>query len=225
MKRYQVTLIGQTPLLLNQDNIDWGDSMKTWASDPANKPISIAGDDRSPAWRWLGTAYTDKADGTGVFCVSSDNLMTMMREGGAKCPTGKGKATFKAITQSGIIVEEPEWPIVVDGNTVPFAPFVAMVGNNNFEAHESLAKEHGFMLFKKRARMGRAKHLRVRPRFDQWSLSGTIMVVDDRITTPILSTILTHAGAYCGIGDWRPSSPSSPGRFGKFLATAKEVKK
>jgi hypothetical protein len=79
-------------------------------------------------------------------------------------------------------------------------------------------------LFVKRARIGNAKHVRVRPRFDSWSVSGTLTVLDDSITTDVLERILTHAGAYAGVGDWRPSSPKSPGPFGRFTSTVKEVR-
>jgi len=66
--------------------------------------------------------------------------------------------------------------------------------------------------------------VRVRPRFDNWSCGGTVTVFDDMITTDVLKNILTFAGTYAGLGDWRPSSPKSPGPFGKFTAEVKQVK-
>jgi hypothetical protein len=39
----------------------------------------------------------------------------------------------------------------------------------------------------------------------------------------VLQTILSQAGAMCGLGDWRPSSPSKSGTFGRFEATVKKV--
>jgi hypothetical protein len=70
----------------------------------------------------------------------------------------------------------------------------------------------------KRARVGTSKHVRVRPRFSNWSASGTLTVVDPSITQEMLQHILTFAGCFCGVGDWRPSSPT-PGQFGRFTAT------
>ena len=52
--RYSVTLVGETPLLMHQDNLAWEDAMMQWRKDPANKKVSVAGDDRSPAFRWIG---------------------------------------------------------------------------------------------------------------------------------------------------------------------------
>jgi hypothetical protein len=43
-----------------------------------------------------------------------------------------------------------------------------------------------------------------------------MIVFDDTITEAVLKNILIFAGAYSGIGDWRPSSPKSPGPYGKF---------
>jgi len=148
--------------------------------------------------------------------VPADNLMTMLREGGAKTPTGKGAKTFKAQTQSGLVVDQSAWPVMIDQKPVPYEPIKALIGESDFALHELLAQELGFMLFVKRAKIGQAKHVRVRPRFYLWSCSGSITVFDDMITREILITILKYAGNYAGLGDWRPSSPRSPGPFGKF---------
>ena len=56
----------------------------------------------------------------------------------------------------------------------------------------------------------------------QWSVNGTITAFDDTITTVVLSNILTAAGRYAGLCDWRPSSPKSPGPWGTFTSVIKE---
>ena len=91
MKRYSITLRGETPMLLRHDNLSWAEAMKAWEMDPANTKGNVKGDDRSPAWRWIGNLYVEKD----FIVIPSDNLMTTLREGGAKCPTGKGQKTFK----------------------------------------------------------------------------------------------------------------------------------
>lgn len=216
-RRYSVTLTGQSPLLMHHDNLAWAEMMKKWGKDPANRAESVAGDDRSPAWRWIGCLYHDK----GLIALPSDNLMTVLREGGAKCPTGKGSKTYKAQTQSGLIVDQSAWPLIVRGKEIPLEPFMGLIDNPDFEAHEQMASAHGFELFAKRAKIGQAKHVRVRPRFDDWAASGSISVSDDAITAEVLLDILRFAGTYSGIGDWRPSSSKSPGSFGKFIVTVK----
>lgn len=218
-RKYEVQLTGETPLLMHADNLQWAEVMAAWQKDPANRKVSVAGDDRTPAWRWIGCAYVD----SGKFCIPADNLMTVLREGGAKCPTGVRGGTYKRQTQSGLVVDQAAWPLTIDGAEIPYAPFKALIEETDFARHEATAAAHGFALFVKRAKIGQAKHVRVRPRFDRWAAVGTITVFDETITSDVLRNILTFAGTYAGLGDWRPSSPKSPGPYGKFTATVREV--
>lgn len=220
MQRYAVTLTGETPLLMHQDNLPWAEAMKQWRLDPANKKLSVAGDDRSPAWYWIGNLYIEG----GKVVMPSDNLMTVLREGGKKVSTGKGQETFQRYTQSGLVVDQSAWPVLVNGVHVPFAPVKELIGNPDFEKHLAVAESLGFELFVKRAKIGTAKHIRVRPRFNTWTTMGTLTVLLDEIITPqILESILQIGGAYCGLGDWRPSSPKSPGSFGKFTVKVEQI--
>src|SRR5882724_8856502 len=113
MRTYNVTIQGKTPLIMHSDNIEWADQMKAWEMVAANKAASKAGDDRTPAFRWLGTVYHD---GTQVV-MPSDNVMRCLMAGGARMPTGKGQKTFKAQTQSGIMAPQLYWPLLVKGKT------------------------------------------------------------------------------------------------------------
>jgi hypothetical protein len=218
-KNYQVTLTGATDLLLHKDNIDFGAKVKAWQKDPGNKKMSVAGDDRTPAWTWLSCLYI----AGGKLVMDSDNIMSMLRDGGKKCSAPTGRGSMKAQTQSGIICNEIGWPLVVKGHEIESAKLMKLMDEPEFEAHELAAVENDFTLFVKRARVGTSKHVRVRPRFEGWSCTGTLTVVDPTITKEMLETILRFAGAFCGLGDWRPSSPT-PGPFGRFTAEVKEVK-
>lgn len=216
MDRYNVTIKGETPMLMHQDNLEWDGFMKRWGLDPANKKLSVAGDDRSPGFRWIGYLYHYKD----TVMISSDSLMTTLREGGVKCPTGKGKKTYKSQTQSGLLVDQENWPLYnpVTGDVYKVDGLEEMKKETDYIKHEDWAIEHKFELFAKRARVGMSKHVRVRPRFDLWAASGTITVLDESITQEVLGNILTFAGAYSGLGNWRPSAPHSPGPFGRFTA-------
>jgi hypothetical protein len=221
METYLIKLTGETPLLMHWDNIDWCEVMQKWGKDPANKKNSVAGDDRTPAFRWLGNLYHE----AGRVVIPADNLMTVLREGGAKVPTGKKGATFKRQTQSGLLVNESAWRLTIGGAEIDAAGLIKTLKNeNDFEVHQAEVEKLGFTLFIKRARIGQAKHIRVRPRFDKWECSGTISVLDDSINKDTLQTILTYAGVQCGLGDWRPSSPKSPGPFGRFAAEVSRKK-
>jgi len=137
---------------------------------------------------------------------------------------GQGKKTYKAQSQSGLIVNEILWPITINGNTIPWEDISSLIGEQDFHKHMSRAKELGFELFVKPAKIGQAKHIRVRPRFKDWKANGSITVMDDTITIDLIQQFLNNAGQFCGLGDWRPSSPRSPGSFGKFVPTVSMVK-
>jgi hypothetical protein len=79
------------------------------------------------------------------------------------------------------------------------------------------------MLYLKRAKVGQSKHIRVRPRFDNWSAGGTFSVWDDQLSTAVLKDIFHYAGQYRGLGDWRPGAPQKPGSHGMFEATIREL--
>lgn len=221
MRQYAVTLTGKTPLLLHADNIEWQDRLKLYDATPEAKKVKVAGDDRSPAWRWLGSLYHDGKSIT----VPSDNLMRCMLEGGALVPVPGGRSgkTFKAQTQSGAAVKEPHWSILVNGKSVDVRPFLKLTKEMDFDKHQELAQKNGFVLSIKRAKIGQSKHVRVRPRFDEWVLKGTLMVWDDQLTLNVLRDIWSSAGEFKGLCDWRPSS-KTPGVYGTFTAQIEELK-
>jgi len=219
-RKYKVVLCGESPLLMHRDNIKGCEMVRSWIKNPANKKISVAGDDRSPAFTWVTYCYHDGKR----LVIDADNLMTMLRDGGKKCPAPTGRGSLKSQTQSGITVNEIGWPLLVSGAEIPWAPIEALLEESDFEVHEQVAKNLGFELFAKRARIGTSKNVRVRPRFDEWSASGTITVFDEILKTDVLQNILTHAGFYCGLMDWRPGSPSAPGQYVRFSASLEELK-
>lgn len=213
MRSYEVKLTGKMPLLMHADNIQWADEMERWKSAPGGKKTGKAGDDRSPAWRWLGSLYHD---GTNV-AIPNDNLMRAFMEGGAMVPVpgGKGGKTFKAQTQSGMVVDGTHWAFQVDGMAIAVAPLLDLRTEADFEVHQRTAEAMKFNLHIKRAKIGQSKHIRVRPVFERWTASGVVHVWDDQITKDALQQIVTHAGLYKGLGDWRPGG-RTPGPFGVF---------
>jgi hypothetical protein len=76
----------------------------------------------------------------------------------------------------------------------------------------------GFNLYSKRAPVMKSKHIRVRPRFEIWEVTGCLKVTHEAIDDTILRKMVKIASAQSGLGDWRPSSPISPGPFGQFKA-------
>lgn len=219
MRTYSVAIVGETELIMHWDNLDWADQMSAWQANPANAKKSKKGDDRTPPWRWLGCLYHD-----GEFvAMPQDNLMRALMEGGAMVPVPGGKSgkTFKAQTQSGLLVAEPYWRLQVSGHEIPVTTLLATPAQDlDFVAHKTLVAKHGFELLAKRAKVGAAKHVRVRPMFRNWSLNGSVHVMDDQITEQVLFDVLRLAGLYKGLGDWRPGS-KTPGPWGRFTVSVK----
>lgn len=216
MNRYRVELTGLSPLLMHRDNIDAAEKIKAWLKEPENQKHSVKGDDRSPPWTWLGSLYSD---GTHV-CMPSDNLMRVAMEGGASVPAPGGRSgkTLKAQTQSGMLVSDEFVPLLLgNGNPIDVAEINALIGEMDFAKHQSTAAALGLSLFVKRARIGASKHVRVRPRFEQWSLVFSLDVWDEQLSLDALKSIWRYGGQYKGLGDWRPSS-RTPGPFGRFEA-------
>ena len=215
-KRVKVTLKSETDLLMHADNIGFSDEMDRWKSDPKNKAASKPGDDRTPPWRWMGCLNYDHPT-TGLVTIPSEYLMRSMMEGAANVPSGKGQKTFKAQSQSGLLCPDFHWPLLVDGKSIPMAEINKCKTLDTFNENVDVAESLGFTLFIKRAKIGAAKHIRVRPRFSNWSISGEIIITDPLISIDVLQRILDQSGQYKGLGDWRPGS-KTPGPWGMFTA-------
>jgi len=217
MRTYEVEITGKTSLILHNDSIDWADFMEAWKNDPDNKKTSKAGDDRSPAMRWIGCCYSDDKE----LVIPAPNIMKCIMEGAAMVPLpgGKNGKTFKSNTQSGMSCIEADWPLFINGSTIAWSEIIALKDEKDFSLHQEAAKKLGFMLLLKRAKIGQNKHIRVRPLFPiGWKIKGHFAVWDDQITQDSLNTILNYTETYKGLGDWRPSSPKSPGPHGQFEA-------
>jgi hypothetical protein len=90
---------------------------------------------------------------------------------------GKGKKTFKDAFKSGILIEPDEIIHKIPSWEVDIRPVV----------------------------INQARVPRARPRFDKWELEFNVTILDERITPAYLKEILTTAGQYIGIGDYRPT--------------------
>jgi hypothetical protein len=214
MQTYEITITGKTPLLMHHDNIEWADYMAEWHSNPENKKMTKAGEDRTPPWQWIGHCYNDGK----TLVIPAGNIMRSIMDGGAMVPTGSRGKTFKSQTQSGMMSRDPFWPVLCNGKTIPWKEIEAMRSLPDFAANKKKANDLGFDLFVKRARVTTQKHVRVRPMFAAgWQLHGALVVWDEQITRNILLQILNFSGQYKGLGDWRPGA-RTPGPYGMFEA-------
>lgn len=213
--RVSFELKGVMPLLMHSDDVEAADALDAWRKDPAHKNISRAGDDRSPAWTWQTYLYSD---GTHI-TIPSQNLMVCLRYAGAQIVMKKQK-TFKEASQSGLLIDSEFMEFRCNGEQIPIAAFdwlkAATEEPTDFSHEVAAAKKHGFRLFTKRAKVGQSKHIRVRPRFDSWTVTGSLEVYAPEITFSVLEQMFSIAGRG-GLCDWRPNC-RTPGPYGMYEA-------
>lgn len=209
----KIRLTGMTPLLMHADNIEECDRLTAWRKDSANKRNSTPGDDRSPAWTWQTYLYHD---GTHL-AMPAENFAACVRTAAAKISM-KGQKSYKEISQSGMFVSKPSPQFLAfysNGKQIKLAD-ILKIDAPDFTDHWAATRKLGFDLLAKRAKVGQAKHIRVRPLFNEWTVEGEIDIIDEAITKRVLGEILQLAGQ-AGLGDWRPGC-KTPGSFGMFRA-------
>lgn len=205
---------------MHYDDVEWGDTIGEWRLDPDNakKKGEQNGDDRRPAWTWVGYCYHDNES----VAIPSANLTASLKRGGQLLPFGRNK-NHKELAVSGIFFEDEYLKFFSNGKPLPIAPLHDLMEELNFKKHIEVVRRLGFDLSVKRATVGMSKHVRVRPRFNDWSVSGTLEVVAPEITPDALKSIFELAGRRSGLCDWRPGSPKSPGPYGMFDTKLKKV--
>jgi hypothetical protein len=197
---------------MHADDVEAATLLDEWRKDPANKNFSVKGDDRSPGWTWQTYLYRNE---DGKVAMPADNVMVALRQAGAKMILQR-QTTFKAITQSGLLMTEETLEFTNGGREISIASFVEN-RDEKFADQKKRAEKAGFELFVKRAPIGTAKHVRVRPMFRSWVVNGTVQIMAPEITFDKLQTLFEMAGNV-GLCDWRPGC-KTPGRHGMFEAT------
>lgn len=124
--------------------------------------------------------YKDK---NGIIAIPSLNILSTLRKAATdyKIP-GKARKTFRDLIFSGIQIIPPYIPLSCNG-TNPDKAWVIDLQPVNIQ---------------------RAKIIRARPRFDEWSLNFQIEITDSLIQLKVLQDILESAGRFIGLCDYRP---------------------
>ena len=215
-RRYTFQIKGITPLIMHHDDIEWADYLDAERKrlKEAGGSKSKAGDDRSPPQTWKGYCYHDGEH----LAIPHDNLSAMLLKAGTKKILQKNE-TYKALTQIGILFDEPYFKLLVNGKPIRFADIEAIDGA--FSEHSGAARKLGFRLLVKRASVGAAKHVRVRPIFDDWSLAGSFLVTEESLTLEVLREIWEIGCLRVALCDWRAGSPKKPGPYGRGRVTIK----
>jgi len=224
VRRYSFVFSGFSALLMHADNIDGSDELKAWRGNSKNKGLSVPGDDRTPPWTWRTYLYVDD-DSTSPTCgkivLPAMNVMRGLRQAGAQM-TLKGAKTYKEISQSGILVTTENCKFTyAKGRELNYQDVLDMQDETYMDQCVR-AKELGFELMKRPVNVNGKRHIRVRAKFTEWTVSGTADVNKPELTHDILTNLFALAGRG-GFGDWRPAC-KSPGQYGQADASIKLLK-
>jgi len=227
MTVYNFKLIGASPLLMHADDVTAASQINALRKSAEGKKWE-KGDDRFPFWTWVTYLYHD---GEHV-CMPQENITAALIKAATSIKES-GNTSYKSAAAAGLIPLTESFDFTVQGNAIPIAPFLQLAtappgndhgGREGFIALSDLAKQMGFCDFVKRASIGKAKHVRVRPKFSFWEVTGRIEnVLPAEIKEKVMMEIFAVAGARVGIGDWRPGAPGKPGPYGRFTVDLEKV--
>lgn len=219
-----LTLSGSTEFLMDRDNISFAEEIVAWTKDPANADAQRAGDDRAPAWGWLGKLHYGL---DGLVGIPESMLAPCIRAAGAMIPhpTAKGGKTLKEPSQSGIQFVKTYHPLLLPtregGGWHPIVYqelYDKLRHEDDFAQHEAVGRSFGFIVDVRRAKpQYNRSHVRVRPMFGNWRCVCEMSITDDVFTDELVVKLFELAGTHKGIGNWRPSVGKA-GSYGMFRA-------
>lgn len=203
MQKYKFSIEGLTPMLMHRNPM----------LDDEEVVVSGGkkGDDRYPADKWKQYLYLD----SGTIVMPESNIKAALEKAGARISIGN-RRTLKMAAASAIFFDDLFVPLLINGKVIKTSAIEAIKGS--FDKQQAGAEKLGFTLDVRPASVNSAKHIRVRPRFQAWSIIGTFDTDDEELTEPRLKELFSLAGHIAGLCDYRPSSPKRPGAYGRFRA-------
>lgn len=151
-----------------------------------NRKLIIERDDiaKEDAVRAEFHSYNDK-DG---FYIPSEHLVGSFINGGAmvKSKVGNGKKSMKNIVAGMFSIKETK---------------LRLPKNYTIDKRSAVNKNV------------KARVICIRPKWEEWKASFTLMVDNDTITKETVEQIITYSGQYIGIGSFRPTNNGMFGRF------------
>jgi hypothetical protein len=226
MRALTLTLSSIAELLMDRDNITFSEDVAQWQKDPANADVQRPGDDRAPAWGWLGKLHYHEK--TGMVGIPQGMLGACLRAAATTIPhpTAKGKKSLKEVSQSGLLFTETLFPLYVQQpNTTRWTPilfpdlFAKLREEDDFATHVEVGRLAGIRVDVRRSRpQFNRSHVRVRPMFGPWRSVVQLTLTDDVLTDELVLQVFHFAGTYKGLGNWRPSAGRA-GSYGTFQVT------
>lgn len=181
----KVEIVGVAPLLMH--NAQLADPTNKWVR--SIKEITGKGKKKTESdlellakYEFLGGLYVDDK---GRPAIPGETIEGAIRDGARKSRSGKD-------SQCGVI-SDGMWPLIYDGP----------------KTGEELWEDPRFRDYRGVA-VARARVMRMRPKFTDWSLKFEVMFEDEVVSSvSTLEKWLRDAGQFCGMMDFRP-------RFGRF---------
>jgi hypothetical protein len=223
IRPFTVTLVGATELLMDRDNITFAERLTRWHKDPLNADKQSPGDDRAPAWGWLGKLHYSEADN--LVGIPQGMLSACLRAAATMIPhpTAKGKKSLKEVSQAGIAFTQTCFPLLVHlpgqpgWHPIPYDDlYTKLAEDEDFDVQVDTARMLGIRIDVRRSRpQFNRSHVRVRPMFAPWRCVCQMSLMDDALTEAVTLQMFRTAGIYKGMGNWRPSAGRA-GSYGTF---------
>lgn len=154
--------------------------------EPTHNPVITANKSADPdSTRALYHSYIDK---DGSFFIPSEHIRGAMITAGTyvKSKVGAQTKSMKSVVAGMFFIQEEK---------IPFKPF------DEIDKRSAVNKNV------------KARVIVVRPRWNEWQASFTLLVDNDSIAQAMIENILTYAGNNVGIGSYRPTNNGMFGRF------------
>lgn len=139
---------------------------------------------------WRDKLYTDES---GQIIIPGENIHECLKEGakywGQKIP-GEGNKSYTDVIASAVVCENMYLGLHRDDDKV--IPFGKATNGNPSKGKKSGAKVY-----------------KIRPLIRPWGGEFKMHVFDARLTPSVLQTVISYAGMFRGLCDWRPT-------FGRF---------
>lgn len=177
--RYLVTISGMDAIILNK-MVDQSKPKSEKAEQEKVDPVEV----ERTTWREKAYFGSD-----GMLYIPGENIHECMKQGaqywGQKIP-GEGNKTYTDVIASAVVAEN--MPLGIHKDSDDLISFGKSVNGN-----PSKGKKSGTRVYK------------IRPLLRPWGGSFVIHVFDGRLSIPVLRTVITYAGAFRGLCDWRPT--------------------
>lgn len=135
-----------------------------------------------------------------VIVIPNLNVKAMLRDAGRNYRIPQRKATYGAYIKAGIDIEPTNIPLLNPRTNKPYR-----------------VSEKGWKVDVRPVVIQGNRIMRARPRFDEWALEFRILNLDPKLLpSGVIGQILTDAGKYYGLGDFRPE-------FGRFNVEKFEI--